>query len=281
MPVTTTLHRGSLTVIDYRCTAQPSDAPFTEVFAAHSVSYVRRGSFGLRSQGCEFELVAGSVLLGYPGDEYLCTHEHHHCSDECLSFRLSAESAERLNASQRVWRQRCLPPLSQTMILGELAQAAAAGRTDVGIDEVGELLAARVVDLLSDRPRGSVPLRSADRRRAVEAAQWIEARFAEPLCLDSLAQRAALSPFHFLRVFRAVLGVTPHQFLVRTRLRRAARLLVEGDGSILTIALTVGFADLSNFVRTFRRAAGLAPSEFRRAARQDRKILQEAFARTH
>ena len=63
-----------------------------------------------------------------------------------------------------------------------------------------------------------------------------------------------------------MLGVTPHQYLVRARLRRAARLLADEERSITDIALDVGFADLSNFVRTFHRAAGVSPSGFRRAA---------------
>ena len=87
-----------------------------------------------------------------------------------------------------------------------------------------------------------------------------------------------MSPFHFLRVFARVLGVPPHQYLVRARLRRAARLLADGERSITDVALDVGFADLSNFVRTFHRAAGVSPGHFRRAARGDRKILQERLA---
>jgi AraC-like DNA-binding protein len=84
-----------------------------------------------------------------------------------------------------------------------------------------------------------------------------------------------LSPFHFLRLFRDVLGVTPHQYLVRCRLRRAARLLADDARSITDVALDVGFADLSNFVRTFHRAAGVSPRGFRQAARGNRKILQD------
>jgi len=69
--------------------------------------------------------------------------------------------------------------------------------------------------------------------------------------------------------------VTQHQYLVRSRLRRAARLLAEDSRSVTDVAYDVGFADLSNFVRTFRRAAGVAPAAFRRTARGKRKILQE------
>jgi AraC-like DNA-binding protein len=67
--------------------------------------------------------------------------------------------------------------------------------------------------------------------------------------------------------------------VVRSRLRHAARLLAEGDRPVTAVALDVGFADLSNFVRTFRRAAGVPPGEFRRVARGKRKFLQEAIGR--
>jgi AraC-like DNA-binding protein len=63
-----------------------------------------------------------------------------------------------------------------------------------------------------------------------------------------------------------VLGVTPHQYLIRSRLRHAARLLADNTRSITDIAYDVGFSDLSNFVRTFHRAAGVSPRGFRRVA---------------
>ena len=89
---------------------------------------------------------------------------------------------------------------------------------------------------------------------------------------------AGLSSFHFLRLFKEVLGVTPHQYLVRSRLRHAARRLADSTQSVTDIAFDVGFADLSNFVRTFHRAAGVSPSGFRRTASGDRKIFQERLA---
>ena len=62
-----------------------------------------------------------------------------------------------------------------------------------------------------------------NRRRAVEAARWIDAHSASEIDLGEAAQAAGLSPFHFLRVFSAALGVTPHQYLLRSRLRRGSR----------------------------------------------------------
>jgi AraC-like DNA-binding protein len=81
-----------------------------------------------------------------------------------------------------------------------------------------------------------------------------------------------------LRLFSGVLGVTPHQYVVRSRLRRAARLLAEEDKGVTDIAYDVGFGDLSNFVRTFHRAAGMSPLKFRQASRGMRKIFQERLA---
>ncbi len=140
------------------------------------------------------------------------------------------------------------------------------------------MMAARFAAVLRGRDRQRLAAGARDRRRAVEAALWIDAHADHPVDLESAAGQTGLSPFHFLRLFASVLGVTPHQYLVRSRLRRAARLLAGDSRSITDIAFDVGFADLSNFVRTFRRAAGVSPRRFRQAAKGDRKIFQERLA---
>jgi AraC-like DNA-binding protein len=269
------LLQGPLSVVDYRCASGPDEKPYTEVHSAFAVSYVRCGSFGYRSRGRTDELVAGSVLSGRCGDEFVCTHEHHAGGDECLSFRLAPELVDALGGPESVWRTGGLPPVPSLMVLGELAQAVVDGRSDIGLDEAGWLFAARFVDLVADRERGAASPGAADRRRAVEAALWIDAHSAEPVDLARAADVAGLSAFHFLRLFARVVGVTPHQYLVRSRLRHAARLLPDRTRSITQIAYDVGFGDLSNFVRTFHRAAGVSPRRFRQAARGDRRIVQE------
>jgi AraC-like DNA-binding protein len=278
MVTTTILRSGSVSVIDYRCSAGPADAPFVERHEDYSISYVRKGTFGCRTRGESHELVAGSLMIGHPGDEYMCTHHHHVCGDECLSFQLSPALVDSIGDRTEVWRAACVPPLSELMVLGELAQAAADGTSDLGLDEAGMLIAARFVELAADRGRSDSNASAIDRRRAVEAALWIDAHAEEAIDLDSAASEVGLSPFHFLRLFTRVVGVTPHQYLVRSRLRRAARLLADDRRSITDVALDVGFADLSNFVRTFHRAAGVSPRRFRQAAKGDRKIFQDRLA---
>jgi AraC-like DNA-binding protein len=274
MSATTLLERRLISVSDFRCDARAGDTPFVEQHGSHSISYVRKGSFGCASRGRAFELVAGSILVGHPGDEFICSHDHI-CGDECLSFFLDPELVQAIGDDAGLWQSGCAPPLPELMVLGELAQAAAEGRSDIGLDEIGEVLARRFVAMVSGRAEQPAAATQRDRRRAVEAALWIDAHSHEDIDLADAAAQADISPFHFLRLFAGVLGVTPHQYLVRSRLRHAARLLADDASSITDIAYDVGFADLSNFVRTFRRAAGVSPLKFRQGSRGTRKIFQE------
>ena len=274
MQVNTLVQTRALSVMDYRCGATPGDRPYTEWFSTHSISYVRKGSFGCCSRGRNYELVPGSLLVGHAGDEYTCTHDHHAGGDECLSFQFTPEIVETIGHDPRIWRLGCIPPLSKLMVLGELAQSASQGDCDASVEEIGLILVRHFSELLSDRTRGRSNPAARDRRRAVEAALWIDAHSHEDIGLDAIAGESGLSVFHFLRLFTRVFGVTPHQYLLRSRLRHAARILTEDTRAITSVAFDVGFSDLSNFVRTFHRAAGMSPNRFRRASRGERKILQ-------
>lgn len=268
----------AIAVFEYRCTAGPHTRPFTELHTCDSMAFVRKGSFGYRVRGDAYELVAGSTLVGRTGDEYMCTHEHV-CGDECLAVQLAPEITDSLGARRGTLRSRGVPPLPELMVLGELVQAAFEGRSNVAVDEAGLLFAGRLVDVVSGAGRRASAPAPRDRRRAVEAALWLEENAARPVDLAAASRQAGLSAFHFLRLFQGVVGATPHQYLTRTRLRRAARLLAADTRPITDVAYDAGFGDLSNFVRAFGRAAGVSPRRFRQAARGDRKIYQERLAR--
>lgn len=275
MQVRSLFQSECLSVVDYRCSMGPDDTPFVEQHHRHSLSYVRKGSFGYDCRGRSHELVAGSVMVGHIGDEYTCSHAHHACGDECLSFQLNSAFADELGLTQDSLRIGCMPPLPELMIYGEFAQAAGYGENDIGVDEAAILFVARFLETISGKAKRTAAMPARDRRRAVESAMWIDDNSDQPLDLETTARAAGVSSFHFLRLFSNVLGVTPHQYLVRARLRHAARLLADETRSVTDIAFDVGFGDLSNFVRTFHRAAGVSPRRFREAARGDRKIFQD------
>jgi AraC-like DNA-binding protein len=178
-----------------------------------------------------------------------------------LSFHIDDAIAEEI-APREFWKRASLPPLAETAVFGELAQAAAERRSHLALDEAALLLAHRAASLAGEKPR-EVRAGGRDRRRAIEAAAWMDAHCDEDLDLSRAAALFDLSPFHFLRVFARVVGVTPHQYVMRCRIRRAARTLAMSDRSVTEVALSCGFNDLANFTRAFRRAAGTTPTSFR------------------
>jgi AraC family transcriptional regulator len=99
--------------------------------------------------------------------------------------------------------------------------------------------------------------------RVTQSVRLIERDPAVRFTLHRLAAEAGLSPFHYLRTFERVTGVTPHQFILRTRLREAATRLATDPAKIVEIAFGAGFGDLSNFNHAFRAEFGMSPRRFR------------------
>src|SRR5262249_33837564 len=94
------------------------------------------------------------------------------------------------------------------------------------------------------------------------------------LGLGSLATVASLSPYHFLRIFEQVTGVTPHQYVLRSRLRRAAMRLTAEPAKVLDIAFDCAFGDVSNFNRAFRMEFGMSPRQFRAQKHQFAAVMR-------
>ena len=98
----------------------------------------------------------------------------------------------------------------------------------------------------------------------------------EALNLTELAKLAALSPLHFHRIFRGMLGETPLELHRRLRLERAASRIASTDASITTIAFDAGYETHESFTRSFRAAYSLSPSEFRERSEEARRTATQA-----
>ncbi len=99
-------------------------------------------------------------------------------------------------------------------------------------------------------------------RRLLRGRDFLLSCITEPIQLKDMASAAFLSPFHFHRTFKRVFGETPHRYLTRNRLQRAARLLRQTDLSVTEICLSTGFESLASFSNLFRSYYGVAPSKF-------------------
>jgi AraC family transcriptional regulator len=159
-----------------------------------------------------------------------------------------------------------LPPMSSFAHLLAMAEAARDEKDPRQFEELTIALVGAVATALGNAARQTRAPTKHDERRVTDALRLIEVRAEdlEPgLSMTELASEVGMSPFHFLRMFRQVVGMTPYQFVLHTRLRRAAVRLRRSREAVSSIALEAGFADLSTFNRRFRRVMGLSPTAYR------------------
>lgn len=263
-----TLASGSgWSVSDVVCTAAAGDRPFEEEHRGFCVAAVTSGTFRYRTRQGTAMLAPGAILLGNPGACYECGHEHG-AGDRCLSFHFSPAYLERVvaelpGAKRLGFADPRLPPLpSLTPLLAE-AEAARERGDHEAFEELGLRIAGAVVSAGAGSSGTARTPSRRDQKRVAEAVRLIELNAERPLSLTELADGTATSPYHFLRIFRHVAGMTPYQFLLRTRLHRAAVRLRTSHDAISTIAFDAGFNDLSTFNRRFRREMGEAPGAYR------------------
>jgi AraC family transcriptional regulator len=254
-------------VRDVVCDSGPQDRPFEERHGSACIALVTEGTFQYRSTGGSAVMAAGALLLGNERDAFECSHDHS-VGDRCLSFLFAPEFLETVvaavpGAKKLAFTLPRLPPLPALLPILAAAEAARDGSEPAELEELALRLAGAVSTALVDsRAQAPAPSRR-DERRVTAALRRIESDAHLPLSLSDLAATAAMSPYHFLRTFRAVVGMTPHQFILRTRMHRAAVALRRSEDGIAAIAFAAGFNDLSTFNRRFRQVVGLSPSAYR------------------
>jgi AraC-like DNA-binding protein len=257
-------------IADIVCRAGPEDRPFEERHSRMSISAVVAGAFRYRAEQGEALLYPGALLLGNAGACFECGHEHGH-GDRCLAVHIDPDLFEEISASATGSHRfrfaaaalpampELLPTLVELEAMTEAARPLAAGSLVIRlVERVGETLSGG--KLAPKKPgRG-------DERRIGTVLRHIEANADGPLDLDALAARATMSKYHFLRTFRRVTGVTPYQFVLGLRMRRAAVRLATSADPVAAIAYDAGFGDLSTFNSRFRDLFGASPTKFRAQA---------------
>lgn len=259
------------TVADVLCTCGPGDRPFEEQHERYVIAAVLEGSFEYRSPLGSALMTPGSLMLGNSGQRFECGHTHGD-GDRCVSFWYAADLFEQIATDAGMRRAGArfaavrVPPLRELSVLVTSAALGVARPDQTAWEELSVRFAADALRLsarVSSAPGGSPPNAEA---RVTHAVRTIDRYPARNWALSRLADTAGLSRYHFLRTFDRITGVTPHQYVLRARLREAALRLVRESGSVLDIALDCGFSDVSNFNRAFRGEFGVSPRRYRRDA---------------
>lgn len=170
-------------------------------------------------------MMPGALLLGNAGDPFTCGHEHG-AGDRCVSFSYSPEFYEGVKADSGIVKRRFetprLAPLRALSPLISKASELLAGGDCAAYEELAIQVLAQSIQIehgIGTRPGNAEPSSLA---RVTRVLRMIDHDPDTPHNLNSLAEIARLSPYHFLRVFEGITGSTPHQYLLRVRLRRAA-----------------------------------------------------------
>jgi AraC family transcriptional regulator len=257
----------SWTVADVMCTCGPADRTFEEKHARYAIAIVVAGSFEYRSATGHALMTPGSLMLGNSGQCFECGHAHGE-GDRCVSFWYATDQFDRLAADIgfRGATRFTVPRLPALRALSPLITRAALGLgspSATSWEALSIAIAASALRLSAGMPsdRRASPLNA--EARVTHAVRAIDRHPAGAWTLARLASAARLSPYHFLRTFTHLTGVTPHQYVRRARLRDAAVRLVRESGSVLDVALDCGFGDVSNFTRAFRIEFGASPGRYR------------------
>ena len=174
-------------------------------------------------------------------------------------------------------------------VLFRIREALAVGSAEpVWLEEQFHLVMERLLavhsHVLTEAERISV-IRATTRlelyQRLYWAKEFMDANLGESLRLAQIAEAACLSPHHFLRLFKQLFHMTPHQYLTQCRLKMAQKLLRKTDLPVTDICLEVGFVSLSTFSYLFRRKHGVSPLQYRRDTRKPLYAFGGDFRRIH
>ncbi len=175
-------------------------------------------------------MAPGAMLLGSAGRSFECSHDHGD-GDRCLSFQFDedwfARVADEAGASRPSFERNSLPPLRslaavtmRAVAAVENGSASAAGT----FEEIAlELAGGALLTANESRQAGRAASSDRDLARIGRLLRELESDVTRPYPLAALAESAGMSRYHFLRTFTRVIGATPHQRLLRMRLREAAR----------------------------------------------------------
>jgi len=218
---------------------------------------VKKGSFFLTSGGAPYD-IRWKAVTSEPFETLLVFVElpllqralEEVFGNEAAHARLRDASAfddEGLNSLLGLLREELMRQQASPLFVQGIAQAIA-------------VYLARNYGVTEEARSGSPSLPGYKLRQITD---WMAEHVAEDFSLDRLAAQAGLSKFHFDRLFKSALGVSPSRYHINLRINLARRLLRETKKSVVEVALAVGYANPSHFAQLFRRETGLSPSEYR------------------
>lgn len=271
------LHQSDFYQIkDFKCHCDVCSVSQPEYNTSLCISFIRKGFFGYHTFRRKDEVHAGRVLISKPGYEHIATHIDSQ-PDITTVFEFTEEFFKKIQEQYKEasWFLKnndihslllqSSPELDylHNRITRKVTKERASG---LQIDEMVIDLLERVIHILTNTK--AVPVIADSLKQfhlgTVENARaYILENFTHNISLQQLAKHCLVSPFHFSRIFKTIMNVSPHQYLSEVRLNHAKVLLSTTVQSITDIAFTCGFNSVEHFATAYRYRFHTSPSKFR------------------
>ena len=263
-------------IANYTCHCDTCSVSGPEYNDAFSMSFVQKGYFGYKTFRREDDMHTGRVLLSKAGFEHITTHIDQQ-PDVTTVFEFTVSFFEEIQAQYKSahWFLSNHDVHSVVLISGaeeEYLHHAIRDRLGKGhcdtllIDEmVCQLLDTVLSKLGSEQPATSLPLNIINHHLPTieRAKEYLLEHFRQDISLETLAGYCFVSPFHFSRIFKSVLTMAPHKYLLSIRLQNALHTLMNTQLPITEIAFDCGFNSLEHFVTAFKQQYRQTPSAYR------------------
>ncbi len=264
-------------ITDYRCHCVECHTSAEEYTRSFNLCFVRSGYFEYRVFRRNLEVHVGRVLISKPG----FTHYTHHIANQpdiCSVFYLTDAFVQNMEqtygAAAWFFKNRevqslllhCTPQMDY--LHHRIITKAQGHRDTLQMDEwVLRLMETVIHTLTNQAPEPIAPGLKRHHLATVERAkEYMLANFNQNISLQTLADHCCVSIFHFARIFKSIMQLTPYQYLSHIRLSHAQVLLESTETAIAPIAFECGYVSAEHFATAYRQHFGVAPSLHRRLA---------------
>jgi len=268
---------------DFKCHCDRCSVSQPEYNESLFISFIRRGFFEYQTFRRDDEMHVGRLLVSKPGYEHVTRHIDDQ-PDTTTGFEFSANFFRILQdqyASPAGWflknkdihslmlRSNAGLDYLHHRILQLLGRKEASG---LQVDEMVMELLEKVMQVIGGAIQEVEPIANSLKQFHLgtieNAKEYILQHFHENISLHQLAQHCYVSPFHFSRIFKSVMNVSPHQYLAGIRLNHAKILLTTTAEPVTDIAFACGYNSIEHFATAYRQKFKTNPSSFRKETGQ-------------
>ncbi|MHA4811389.1 helix-turn-helix domain-containing protein [Flavitalea flava] len=267
---------SQMQIRDFVCQCRECGFSREEYREKFSICYTRKGSFLFNVFNDDLHCYTGKFLLNKPRFTHRVKH-YHQQPDECTIIYFGSDLFLQLQSQHKKWLNNFFSdPDTHSVLVDATPKTEYLHQRLFGCLTFGNtatlLIESLVMDLLTclleENATGtSSPI--SDRQKSLylpgieEAKIYLQQHLDEDISLEHAAIQARMSMYHFNRVFRRIVQLSPHQYLLELRVQHAQQLLKETKENIASIAYLCGFKSPQHFSHAFKAKTGLSPIQFR------------------